>query len=840
MTHLLRTPLHGFITGALAVTLAWRVAGAQVPLYRDPRAPIEQRVEDLLARMTLEEKVAQLGGDESGMSTPDNERLGIPGFKMSDGPHGCRWGRATCFPTLLACAATFDPDFMRRMGVALGEEFRGHGRYVALGPCMNIIRDPRGGRSFETLGEDPYLLSRMAVAYVQGMQSQRVVAVCKHYACNNQENGRGENDVRVGDRTLYEFYLPHFRAAVVEGGALGIMAAYNKVNGYYCAANRRLLREILKDEWGFRGFVVSDWGACHETVGSINAGLDCEMPTAYHYGERLLEAVRRGEVSEETINDAVRRVLYVKFWAGVFEQPVEPDPTKIDTPEHRALCLEGARKAIVLLKNEGGLLPLDRTKIRSIAVIGPNAKEARPTGGGSSYVEPFYAVSPLEGIQNRAGGGIRVEFAQGCYLGGPTNLFSIPASALRPPPGVEGAEGLLGQYFDNQELRGEPALSRRDAQVDFDWVGGGPADGFRTDNFSVRWSGRLVPPETGEYVLGVTSDDGTRLWLDGQLLIDDWRDHGAETRSARVRLEAGREYSIRLEYYENRGLAVVRLGWLEPSRAQDIFAEAREVARRCDVAVVCVGTGPSLESEGFDRATLDLPQPQDDLIRAVVEANPRTIVAVVSGSACLMHRWIHRVPAVLQVWFAGQEAGNALAEILFGDVNPSGRLPITLPYNNYQLPPFNNDYETIAEGRGYRYYDRTRMEPLFPFGHGLSYTTFRYGDLKVEPQIIAAGQKARITISVTNTGARDGDEVVQLYVRYPEGDVERPVKELKGFQRLSIPAGQTRQAVFELSSEDLAWYNPDAKRFVVQPGEYELLAAASARDIRASAKLTAR
>ncbi|MBC7287582.1 MAG: glycoside hydrolase family 3 C-terminal domain-containing protein, partial [Armatimonadetes bacterium] len=765
---------------------------------------------------------------------------GIPGLKMSDGPHGCRWGKSTCFPTLLACAATFDPDFMQRMGAALGEEFRGHGRYVALGPCMNIIRDPRGGRSFETLGEDPYLLSRMAVAYVRGIQSQRVVAVCKHYACNNQENGRTENDVQVGDRPLYEFYLPHFRAAVVEGGALGMMAAYNKVNGHYCAANRRLLREILKGEWGFRGFVVSDWGACHETVGSINAGLDVEMPTAYFFGQPLLEAVRRGEVAEETIDEAVRRVLYVKFWAGVFEQPPEPDPSKIDTPQHRAICLEGARKAIVLLKNDGGLLPLDRRTIKSIAVIGPNAKEARPTGGGSAYVEPFYAVSPLEGIRNRAGDKIKVEFAQGCYLTGASDLFPIPATALKPPAGAQAEHGLLAEYFDNKEPQGEPAFTRIDQVVDFDWAAGAPAEGFRSDQFSVRWTGRLVPRETGQYVIGVTSDDGTRLYLDDKLVIDDWHDHAAETRSASVYLEAGREYSVRLEYYENGGLAVARLGWLEPSRARDIFAEAKEVARRCDVAVVCVGTGPSLESEGFDRPTLDLPQPQDELVRAVVEANPRTIVAVVSGSAVLMHRWIDRVPAVLQVWFAGQEAGNALADILFGDVNPSGRLPITLPYNNYQLPPFDNKYETVAEGRGYRYYDRTRMEPLFPFGHGLSYTTFRYGDLKVEPSVIRAGQKARLSIRVANIGRRDGDEVVQLYVRYPQDGIERPVKELKGFQRLHIPAGQAKEAVFELSPEDLAWYNPDAKRFAIQPGEYEVMAAASARDIRASARLVIR
>ena len=820
-------------------TMVALLAGAALadglPVYKDPSAPIEARVKDLLGRMTLEEKIAQLGGDPSGMSTPDNARLGIPGFKMSDGPNGVRWGKATCWPNGLALAATWDVDLLQRTGVAMGQEFRGKGRYVALGPCINLIRDPRNGRSFEGMGEDPYLTGEMAAAYIRGMQSVKCIAVAKHYACNNQENGRGGLPVEVNDRSLYELYLPHFRAVVQEGHTWGIMAAYNKVNGEYCAENRRLEREILKDEWGFPGFVVSDWGACHSTGASINAGLDVEMPSANFYGAPLLQAVKDGKVSPALIDDAVKRVLRAKFWAGVFEHPVKEDPQAINTPEHRVVARAGADESIVLLKNRAKMLPLDRMKIRTLAVIGPNAAAARPTGGGSAGVDAIYAVSPLEGIRKQVGKDVAVTYALGCTMD-EGNLVPIPTAVLR----AGDKQGLQGEYFGNQELKGEPVVKRVDANVDFDWGGGSPDAKVPSDHFSARWTGTLIPPVSGDYKIGTRSDDGARLWLNGKLVIDDWRDQGAEDRTAQVTLTGGVPVTIRAEYYENMGEAVMKLGWVPPDVQENPFGEAREAARKADAAIVCVGDGPSQESEGSDRASLKLPGQQDALIRAVAEANPRTIVVVVSGSAMLMEKWIGAVPAVMQVWFAGDEAGTGIADVLFGDVNPSGRLPLTLPVSDEQLPSFDANYETPGESRGYRYYDGKGLRPEFPFGYGLSYTQFLYGPVQISDTRMGQRGSVTVNVAVRNVGARAGDEVVQLYVHDAAPRLEEPVKELKGFRRLHLGAGQSGMAEFKVTAADLAYYDPAKKGFVAAPGKYEALVGASARQIKGKAEFELR
>jgi len=790
-----------------------------------------KRVEDLLAQMTLEEKVAQLGGDQSGMATPDNTRIGIPGFKMADGPHGVRWGMATCFPSPLALGASWDPALVQRVGEAIGREFRGKGRYVALAPCLNIIRDPRGGRSFETFGEDPYLVGQQAAAYVRGIQNQKVISVPKHFACNNQEDGRGSNNVIVNERTLREIYLQGFRACVQQAHAWSIMAAYNKVNGPYCTANRSLLTDILKDDWGFRGFVVSDWGATHATVESANAGLDVEMPQANYYGQPLLDAVRSRQVSEETINEAVQRVLRAKLWSGVFEQPVEPDEGVINCPEHQALALEAARKSIVLLKNDGGLLPLNMGTITKIAVIGPNANTARPSGGGSAQVTPYYAISPLDGIQNKVGDTVQVDFAQGCYF--EEVPYPIQSSVLKPPQnGQDAVQGLRGEYFNNRYLHGQPVLTRIDPMVDFDWASGSPAPVVNADNFSVRWSGKLIPEETGQYSLQTETDDGVRLYLDSELLIDDWNDYVVKTNAVTVNLEAGCAYDIRLEYYEHGGLAVAKLGWIEPDGYENLILEARQVASSADVVIVVVGTTSSIETEGRDRPHLDLPGGQDDLIQAVSEANPNTVVTVVSGSAVLMHRWVADVPAVLECWFGGQEAGNAIADVLFGDQNPGGKLTITFLANEDQLPPFGNNYEPAGQGPGYRHYEKYGKEPLFCFGHGLSYTEFSYSNLKIEPNTITSEGTVNISVDVQNVGSREGNEIVQLYVHDVSASVERPIKELKRFKRINLQAGQIKTVAFTLPAEELAFYDVTTSSFVVEQGTFEIMVGSSSEDIR--------
>lgn len=786
-----------------------------------------EQIEDLLAQMTLEEKVAQLGGDPSGMATPDNTRLGIPGFKMSDGPQGVRWGNATCFPSSLALGASWDPALVQRVGEGIGREFRGRGRYVALAPCLNIIRDPRGGRSFETFGEDPYLVGQLASAYVKGVQSQKVIAVAKHFACNNQENGRWDNNVIVNERTLREIYMPGFRACVQQAHVWGVMAAYNKVSGSYCTANHHLLTDILRDDWGFRGFVVSDWGATHTTVACANAGLDVEMPNAYYYGTPLLDAVGNEQVSEDTIDEAVRRILRSKFWAGVFEQPVEPNESVINCPEHQALTLEAARKSIVLLKNDGHLLPLNRATLTKIAVIGPNADVARPCGGGSVYVTPYYTVSPLEGIINKVDGAVEVQFARGCG----EDLYPIPSSVLKPPGGSLG-DGLQGEYFNNRYLNSPSVLTRIDPNVDFDWASGSPAPGtVNADNFSVIWTGKLVPHETGQYSLGTTTDDGVRLYLDSELLIDDWHDYAVKTSSVTVNMEAGHEYDIRMEYYENGGLAVAKLGWNEPNY-EGLILEAAQAAGNADVAIVVVGTNSDIETEGVDREHLDLPAGQDELIQAVSLANPNTIVAVVSGSAVLMHRWIDDVPAVLECWFNGQEVGNAVADVLFGDQNPAGKLPLTLPHDESQMPPFNNDYEAPGEGPGYRHYEKYLKEPLFCFGHGLSYTDFEYSNLSISPQEVWSAGEVTISVDVNNVGQRAGDEVVQLYIRDVDASVERPIKELKAFRRITLEPQQKETVSFTLPVKELGFYDVDCNEFVVESGVFEVLVGSSSCDIR--------
>lgn len=832
--------LCAFVVTALLQVGASAAQEVNPPLYKDPNAPLEHRVNDLLACMTLEEKIAQLGGDQSAMATPDNERLGIPGFKMADGPNGVRHGKSTCWPCCLAMGATWDPTLLERLGVALGREFRGKGRYVALGPCINIIRDPRGGRSFETMGEAPYLLSCMAVAYVRGMQSQRVIATPKHFACNNQENGRGSNDVQVDERTLREFYLPHFRAVVQEGGAWAIMSAYNKVRGEHCTQNHYLQVDLLKNEWGFPGIVMSDWGACHTTVEAINGGLDVEMPTAHFYGQPLLDAVKRGDVDEETIDEAVRRVLRAKFWAGVFEQPVQPDESQVNTPEHQALAREVEAKAIVLLKNEGNLLPLDRGAIKSIAVIGPNADTPRHAGGGSSYITPYYTVTPLQGLQNKLGGALSLEYVKGCSLQSDEDLKPLDPTLLTPPHAEPGQQGLLGEYFNNMKFEGEPTLKRIDPTLDFDWGTGAPGPGVNSDRFSVRWTGTLTPRVSGRYLFGVSCDDGVRLYIDDNRIIDDWRDHGVETPTGTVDLEAGRAYRFRLEFYENGGDAVVKLRAVEPGPQEDPFREAREAAARADMAIVAVGTSAREESEGRDRPSLKLTGPQDELVEAVRRVNPRTIVLVLSGSAVLMDPWIDHVPAVLQCWFGGQEAGNAIADVLFGDVNPGGKLPVTFPRSDEQLPSFNNDYETVGEGRGYRYYDKKGLEPLFPFGYGLSYTRFRYGGLQIGPREIAGDGRIRVTVEVENVGKRAGDEVVQLYVGYLRPGVERPLRELKGFERVTLAPGEKKRVIFRLAAKNLAYYDPEAKDWRTETGEYEVLVGGSSRELPLHAAFTVR
>lgn len=793
----------------------------------------EKSINDLISQMTLEEKVKLLAGKE--MDTFPIERVGIPALKMTDGPVGLRFGRATAFPSSISMAASWDADLLNKIGWALARETKGKGRDMLLGPCINIHRVPMGGRNFESFGEDPYLSGRMAVSYIKGVQAEKVIATVKHYACNNQEWERGSINVIVDERALREIYLPAFEAAIKEGGSWSIMPAYNKVNGFHCTENDHLQNEILKGEWGFKGFSVSDWGATHSTVNAANFGLDVEMPDRAFFNQKLVEAVKNGQVKESVVDDKVRRVLRAMFFAGLFDKNSASDSGEVNTPAMKEVALQGARKGIVLLKNDKNILPIDVTKIKSIVVIGPNAAVAKTGGGGSSEVSPFYSISPLEGLKGRIDNKVTVNYSLGCKFDDEVAL--IPSSAFFTTYNGEKVNGLLGEYFNNIDLKGEPVLKRVDKQIGFDWQERAPAPSLDIDNFSVRWTGKLVPSANREIDLIAMSDDGMRIWLDGKLLLDDWKDHAPEMKKMPIKVEAGKQYDLRIEYYERTGGAVAKLGWESP---KELIDEAVAIAKKSDVVIIFGGLSNKFEGEGYDRANMDLPDNQNTLIEKVAAANKNTIVVLNTGAAVAMSKWIDRVPAVVEAWYPGQEGGNAIADVLLGNYNPGGKLPTTFPVKWEDCPaygnfPGGNGKVTYAEGIfvGYRYFDTKNVKVLFPFGHGLSYTTFGYSNIKITPTTLPDGSfVVDVSADIKNTGTREGAEVAQLYVSDKEASVERPVKELKGFQRVVLKPGETKTVNFRLDKRSMAFYDVNKKDWVAEPGEFEILIGSSSRDIR--------
>jgi beta-glucosidase len=799
---------------------------------------MEQRIDALLEQMTLEEKISMTAGvsAEHYMDTTPVERLGIPMAKMADGPHGLRWDRATCFPVGINMGSCWNPELIQRLGKALGEQTQAKGRDLLLGPCINIHRITVGGRNFESFGEDPYLAGRTVVAYVKGVQGVGVGTSTKHFACNNQEHERMTISAEVDERTLREIYLPAFEAAVKEADTWTIMGAYNRLNGTYCCAHDYLLNKVLKDEWDYDGAVISDWGAVHGTEDFANGGLDLEMPgPGKFFNEKLQKAVEEGRVDEKLIDDKVRRLLRLLFRLGLMDDSSRPEGA-LDTPEHKALAREVGAESMVLLKNDNGMLPFDNAKTKKLAVIGPNAPLARLGGGGSSNVTPFHAVTPLEGLQAACGDDIEVVYAMGCTL--PDDLIPLTDTCLKTT--FEGKEerGLRGEYFKNSNLEGDPAFERLDREVKFDWGGGSPGPGFKNNDFSIRWTGTLIPNESREYDLGMHTDDRVRIYLDGELFLE----HSPKLPcpdARRVYLEAGREYDLRVEYQESKGWAVAKLGWLP---AGDLEAEALAAARDADAVVFCGGISAHYEGEGNDRRSMELPGEQNKLIHSLLEVNPNLVVVLYNGGPLILTDWINEVPAVIEAWYPGQEGGHALADVLLGKVNPSGRLPVSFPVKADDAPaapyyPGGEGKVAYEEGIfiGYRGYDRNDVEPLFAFGHGESFTTFEYSGLVVE-KIGDDDNVCRVQLNVTNSGDRDGSEVVQVYVHDPESRLERPLRELKAFEKVFIKAGESAEVEFTLNRRAFQYYDP-AKGWVLEPGLFEIQVGRSLRDIRLTASV---
>jgi beta-glucosidase len=816
---------------------ATSLAKAQTTQVSDTE--VEKRVDTILGKMTLDEKLTIIGGinDFYIQAIP---RLGLPALRMSDGPLGVHdYGPTTAYPGGILLAASWDVELARRVGESMGQDARARGVHFILAPGMNIYRAPMNGRNFEYFGEDPYLASRMAVSVVEGIQSQGVIATVKHFAANNMEYGRLDHSSDVDERTLREIYLPAFEASVKEAKAGAVMDAYNLVNSVYMTQNNFLNKVVLKKEWGFDGILMSDWGATHDGIAAANAGLDLEMPSAAFMNKHTLTpAIQSGQVPLAAIDDKVRRILRKAIQFGFYDREQTDASVPAYSQEGRELTLEEARSGMVLLKNERHLLPLDKSKVKTIAVLGPDAYPAVIGGGGSSLTKPFNSVSYLEGISNYLGKNARVL----------TSMETVPLDSIvnqtefLVAPG--GPRGLRGEYFKNDELHDEPALVRTDERVDFHWGEGSYADNGPVDHFSVRWTGYFVPSVDDDYKFYVSADDGVRLFINDERVIDDWQRHGETLDTYSTHMEPGKPYKIRLEYFENVGTATARFGIAAASQA--LRAETKALASKADAVILCMGFDPSTESEGGDR-TFRLPGGQDALIQQILEANKNVIVVLTAGGNVDMTHWIDQVPALLHAWYPGQEGGTALAQILFGDYSPSAKLPASFERRWEDNPTFNSYYPKSGEKRvkysegvflGYRYYDHSTVKPRFHFGFGLSYTTFEYNDLKISPASASASAPVTITFNVKNTGSREGSEVAEVYVGDSHASVPRPVKELKGFAKVQLKPGERKRVTVSLNHRAFSYYDVSTSTWKAEPGDFAILVGSSSAQIELRGKFT--
>ncbi len=795
-------------------------------------ADVDKRVDAILSRMTLEEKITYIGGINNFFirAVP---RLGIPELKMSDGPLGVHdYGPTTAYAAGIALAASWDTDLAGRVGAMMGDDARARGVHFILAPGMNLYRAPMCGRNFEYLGEDPFLASRMAVSLIQGIQGRRVIATAKHFMGNNQEYDRHNISSDIDERTLREIYLPAFEAAVKEAKVGAIMDSYNLVNGIHMTQNDYLNNQILKKEWGFRGILMSDWDATYDGVAAANGGLDLEMPTGkFMNPQALVAAVKNGQVSVATIDDKVRRILRTAIEFGFFDSPQQDASIPAYSQAGRELVRQEARESMVLLKNSGNLLPLDKAKVNTIAVLGPDSYPAVPGGGGSSQTTPFNAVSFMEGISNYLGAGAKVLYA----ADNPPLTEVFQREQFVTAPG--GEPGLKGEYFNNQDLEGSPALVRTDRLVAFDWGEGSYSANGPVDHFSARWSGYFIPKTSDDYKFYTSSDDGVRLFIDDQPVIDDWQRHAETLNSCTRHLEGGHAYKIRLEYFEAVGSASVSLG--VASAREFVGRETKALAAKADVAIVCVGFDPSSEGEDFDR-TFRLPAGQDELIRQISSVNKNTIVVITSGGSVDMTQWIDSIPGVIEAWYPGQEGGTALAQILFGEYSPSGKLPVSFEHQWEDNATFASYYPKkgtkqveYSEGLflGYRHFDRGGPKPLFPFGYGLSYTTFAYQNLKVSPETGNLNQSVTVSFDLENTGHYASAEVAEVYVRNGYSLAPRPIKELKGFARIELKPGESRQVSVALDRRAFSYYDLRKKDWSADPGSFGILVGSSSDKI---------
>ena len=797
-------------------------------------------INKLIQDLTLREKISLMSGFNS-WYTNKIDRLGIPSIKMSDGPNGVRGdsnsGKSSaCFPCAISIGSTWDMDLINQLGIALGEEAKVKDVDVLLGPTINIHRHPLGGRHFESFSEDPFLTGKIATEYVKGVQSQDVAACLKHFIGNDTEYERHLVSSNIDEKTLREIYLLPFEMGIKEGNAQVVMSAYNKLNNIYCSSHKELLIDILKDEWGFDGYVVSDWGAALETEENAKGGLDLEMPGPGNvWGDQLFAAVSEGKVEEELIDDKVRRILNIANFSKRFENPTNKPEQSNNSEEHRRLLKKAAASGMVLLKNND-LLPL-KSNVKNLAIIGPNAKEAQIIGGGSASLKPHYQAHPLKAFQNKLGDHTNISYAKGCH----THKFLPRVNEEF----MDDKEGFLVEYFEGSNFD-ENLLVQEHLIGNKFWVFEGFAKDviakFERPDISVRFSCAYTPDISGQHEFEIFGIGKARLFIDGEELIDNWTEtspgeaffsFSSDSKRALVNLIEGTTYQLEIRYKFEGNFPAIYIGCQAPDKV-NLFDEALEVASAADQVILIVGTNSDWETEGNDRSDFNLPVNQNHLIEEVLRVNPNTLVVLNTGSPVKMP-WADKAEAIMQTWFAGQEFGNALVDIITGEINPSGRLPTSFPKNIEDTPAFNSypgkDLQMNYDEKllvGYRWYDKKNIKTLFPFGHGLSYTNFEYSDLEVD---VRATNMASCKFSVRNTGQVAGIETAQCYVSFKTIDDSEPEKTLQGFSKIALNPNDESSIEINLNSRNFSSWNVAKRSWEVRAGSYEILIGSSAENI---------
>lgn len=838
-----------FAITALACLLS-APAIAQAPVPDSPA--IEAKARELLSKLTLEQKIELLGGVDD-MFTHPEPSIGLPRLKMSDASVGVRtWGPTTAYAGGVALAATWDRDFARKLGESLGKDARARSVHFLLGPGVNIARSPLNGRNFEYMSEDPFLNGELVVPYIQGVQSQGVVATVKHYAVNNQEYSRHDTSSDVDERTLREIYLPSFESAVVKGHVDAVMNSYNLINNVHATENEFLNLKVLKGEWGFKGILMSDWDATYDSVGAANNGLDLEMPSPRFLNAKgLLPAIKAGTVKESTIDDKVLRILRTALRYGFTDRPQFDPSNSIYSVADRAVALQGARESLTLLKNTSNLLPLDAAKVKTIAVIGPDAWPAVTGGGGSSQAQAFEPVSILTGIANLVGPSVRVLYARG--LPEMKDVFSNTHW-----------ESVKTATYTNKQFSG--AAQDATLQTIADWKPDTwwlPAD---PNPRSIRYTARYKAHKTGNYLFlaAVVDGEGIAIKVDGKPLTFPPHAEGMAPQSFLLKLAAEQTIEVVADYVPRIPGMHLSLGVAEESSL--VSEEAKKFASMADVAIVAAGFEPSTESEGIDR-TFTLPWGQDALIEAVAAANPHTVVTLTGGGAVDTHRWLDKAPVFLHTWYPGQEGGTAVAEVLFGKQNPEGKLPVSFdrawednPSFPYYYPVKGGDTvlhvnepgqatHDITVGHvkygdklmvGYRYWTTTGKHPLFPFGYGLSYTSFNFSKLQVPSNTSSGESRVTVSFDVTNTGSVAGAEVAQVYVSDPSAKASRPERELKGFEKVRLAPGETKHVSIDLDGRAFSYWNETSSKWTVDPGKFVIRVGDSSENTPLEADITVR